>query len=558
MIINSKFKGVVKLTSDQYQELKTVGYIVIDGKKYEYDPYSTLYMTDSMVNAVLYTPQELTEEQKLQARINIGAGTSNFSGSYNDLTDKPEVGEPIAEAIRDNTTQIISKSGGLKLGGAFASPYVTSIGIGTSAYGNDAGTIAVGDNAKSISRDAIQFGRGINSTQYSLQIHDDNVYNFSTHTATFQNLQIDGVDEYPTLSGADAPTTTMVGKVKQFYVETTTPSLYYCASITGTGTTEDPYVYNWTQAGGADEELRNNTAQIVPTSGGLKLGGATSATEIRTIAIGDGAQANTPYGVAIGYNARANRTLSGGGGIAISSSYNGAKTSANNAIQLGDGHNSTPDSFQIHNDNIYNFNSHTLTVQNAQVNDINVYGVLQSETDPVETTVGAVGQFYLNTASKALWQCVSITTTTEATTYTWQQVGGSSEKKYLHNLQISGIPHIKYFNIYIDIINNINTNYQTLISIINDLKNIFGSNNIDANGYVNVSNAAYANVFKISISNDDTLIISYTYTVVDSANLKINNIVDTCVRLARPDTGVLKLTSTEFEQCTVIDTVVAL
>ena len=48
MIINNKFKGVVKLTSDQYQELKTIGYIVIDGKKYEYDPYSTLYMTDSM------------------------------------------------------------------------------------------------------------------------------------------------------------------------------------------------------------------------------------------------------------------------------------------------------------------------------------------------------------------------------------------------------------------------------------------------------------------------------------------------------------------------------
>lgn len=41
--------------------------------------------------AVLYDQtQELTEKQKQQARENIGAGTSNFGGSYNDLTDKPE------------------------------------------------------------------------------------------------------------------------------------------------------------------------------------------------------------------------------------------------------------------------------------------------------------------------------------------------------------------------------------------------------------------------------------------------------------------------------------
>ena len=36
-----------------------------------------------------YMEQDLTDEQKLQARTNIGA--SSFSGSYNDLTDKPTV-----------------------------------------------------------------------------------------------------------------------------------------------------------------------------------------------------------------------------------------------------------------------------------------------------------------------------------------------------------------------------------------------------------------------------------------------------------------------------------
>lgn len=39
---------------------------------------------------IRYTEQDLTSSQKTQARTNIGAGTSNFSGSFNDLTDKPE------------------------------------------------------------------------------------------------------------------------------------------------------------------------------------------------------------------------------------------------------------------------------------------------------------------------------------------------------------------------------------------------------------------------------------------------------------------------------------
>lgn len=39
--------------------------------------------------AVQYTSQSLSNEQKAQARTNIGAGTSSFSGSYNDLADKP-------------------------------------------------------------------------------------------------------------------------------------------------------------------------------------------------------------------------------------------------------------------------------------------------------------------------------------------------------------------------------------------------------------------------------------------------------------------------------------
>lgn len=49
--------------------------------------------------SVKYTPQDLTEAQQAQARQNIGAGTSDFSGSYNDLTDKPTI--PAAQVQSD-------------------------------------------------------------------------------------------------------------------------------------------------------------------------------------------------------------------------------------------------------------------------------------------------------------------------------------------------------------------------------------------------------------------------------------------------------------------------
>lgn len=48
-------------------------------------------------NGIKYVTQTLTDAQKKQARTNIGAGTSNFSGSYNDLNDQPNI--PAATVI---------------------------------------------------------------------------------------------------------------------------------------------------------------------------------------------------------------------------------------------------------------------------------------------------------------------------------------------------------------------------------------------------------------------------------------------------------------------------
>lgn len=81
--------------------------------------------TGGSPNAVQYVEQTLTDEQKKQARKNIGAGTSSFSGSYNDLTNKPTIPTQVtidstlmqsgqaadAKAVGDALTEVDTKLG---------------------------------------------------------------------------------------------------------------------------------------------------------------------------------------------------------------------------------------------------------------------------------------------------------------------------------------------------------------------------------------------------------------------------------------------------------------
>lgn len=61
--------------------------------------------TGSVVtNAVKTTVQSLSDAQKQQARNNIGAGTSNFSGSYNDLSNKPTIPDPYTLPVANSNT----------------------------------------------------------------------------------------------------------------------------------------------------------------------------------------------------------------------------------------------------------------------------------------------------------------------------------------------------------------------------------------------------------------------------------------------------------------------
>lgn len=56
---------------------------------------------------VKYVSQNLDNNQKAQARTNIGAGTSNFSGNYNDLTEKPTIPD-VSDFVDKSNEQYIN------------------------------------------------------------------------------------------------------------------------------------------------------------------------------------------------------------------------------------------------------------------------------------------------------------------------------------------------------------------------------------------------------------------------------------------------------------------
>ena len=62
-----------------------------------------------------------------------------------------------------------------------------------------------------------------------------------------------------------------------------------------------------------------------------------------------------------------------------------------------------------------------------------LYTTIKETTAPTTATVGVVGQLYLDTSTKTLYQCVSVTTDEIAgtTTYEWQSVGDETLAKQI-------------------------------------------------------------------------------------------------------------------------------
>ena len=104
-------------------------------------------------NTVSFQAQSLSETEKQQARQNIGAGTSNFSGSYNDLEDKPDIpqntvsfqAQSLSDAEKQQARQNIG-AGTSNFSGSYNDlTDKPAGGGGVTSWGNATGDIVLGD-----------------------------------------------------------------------------------------------------------------------------------------------------------------------------------------------------------------------------------------------------------------------------------------------------------------------------------------------------------------------------------------------------------------------------
>lgn len=85
------------------------GVVTLEASDVNALPSSTQYVSsvdgvsgEVTTNGVKYTTQSLTNAQKSQARVNIGAGTSNFDGDYNSLANKPTIPTKTSQITNDS------------------------------------------------------------------------------------------------------------------------------------------------------------------------------------------------------------------------------------------------------------------------------------------------------------------------------------------------------------------------------------------------------------------------------------------------------------------------
>lgn len=85
------------------------GAVVLSASDVNALPNTTIYVSSVdgssgavTTNAVKTTAQSLSDAQKTQARTNIGAGTSSFSGNYGDLSNKPTIPSKTSDLTNDS------------------------------------------------------------------------------------------------------------------------------------------------------------------------------------------------------------------------------------------------------------------------------------------------------------------------------------------------------------------------------------------------------------------------------------------------------------------------
>lgn len=125
MSIQSEIDRIEQAVSDTYAALEAEGAAMPGART-----VANLAATAAGIKAVQYgKAQSLSDSEKQQARENIGAGTSDFSGSYNDLTDLPSEFPPAAHSASKVTS------------GTFAAARIPSLAASKITAGTFAGAV---------------------------------------------------------------------------------------------------------------------------------------------------------------------------------------------------------------------------------------------------------------------------------------------------------------------------------------------------------------------------------------------------------------------------------
>lgn len=144
-----------------------------------------------------------------QYKIKIGAGTSTSEG-----TDGVEIGHNAAAL----------GAGAIALGQNSSAQAPSAIALGRSTSAQGAGSVAIGNGSKATAQGEVNFGTSVTTTGY-------NYSNYRLLTGVYDGQSAHDaatVGQITPTTDSSAPTTATVGRVGQFYIDTSTGSVYMC------------------------------------------------------------------------------------------------------------------------------------------------------------------------------------------------------------------------------------------------------------------------------------------------------------------------------------------
>lgn len=185
-------------------------------------------------NTVSFQAQSLSETEKQQARQNIGAGTSNFSGNYDDLSNKPTVPQG-AVLYNQQTLNDDQKAQARENIGAGTSNFSGSYndltdkpagGGGVTSWGNATGDIVLGDGF--YFNDDNKAETLISGTYFSNIIAPNSNYAIAPiyPAVIFMRIQLDS-----TYSSELVMTIKSQGVDREYRVPVPSNAMNFCASI---------------------------------------------------------------------------------------------------------------------------------------------------------------------------------------------------------------------------------------------------------------------------------------------------------------------------------------